>query len=74
MNKRVHGVRAISDDVVKEKTGKSSKQWNSILDKWGSVKKGHTMTARHLRENYDLSPWWAQAITGRYEWEKGVKK
>lgn len=72
--KKKTGTRRISDEVVKARTGKSSKRWYSILDKWGMKKKGHTLTARHLREKYRVSPWWAQVITIRYEWERGLRK
>ncbi|MCH7760228.1 hypothetical protein IIA15_02345 [candidate division TA06 bacterium] len=35
--------------------------------------KGHTLTARYLGEKYGLSGWWAQAVTIRYEWERGLR-
>lgn len=67
------GFRAISDEVVKTRTGKSSQEWYSILDRWGMKEKGHTLTAKHLEDKYGLSPWWAQCITIRYEWERGLR-
>ena len=29
--------------------------------------------AKYLREVYKASPWWAQIITNRYEWERGFR-
>jgi len=45
MKRQITGFRSIKDETVKEKTGKSTKQWHSILDKWNAVDKGHTKTA-----------------------------
>ncbi len=70
---RVSGPRAISDEAVKAKTGKSSTEWYSILDAWGATQKGHTLTAKYLAERHGVSPWWAQTVTVRYEWERGLR-
>lgn len=67
------GFRGINDEVVKARTGKSSEQWYSILDRWGMKEKGHKAAARYLMEQYGVSPWWAQCITIRYEWERGFR-
>lgn len=68
------GPGGFSDEVVKDKTGKSSKDWYQLLEKWGAKEKGHTLTAKYLREKYGISPWWSQAVTVRYEYKKGIKK
>jgi hypothetical protein len=34
---------------------------------------GHRLTAKHLQEAYGVSPWWAQAGTIRYEYERGLR-
>ena len=68
------GSRAISDETVRAKTGKGWDEWFSILDTWGMQEQGHTLTAKHLRENHGLSGWWAQTVTVRYEWERGLRK
>ena len=68
------GFRRIRDEVVKAKTGKVWEEWFTILDTWGAKEKVHTQNAKHLREHYGLSPWWAQAVTIRYEWERGLRK
>jgi hypothetical protein len=70
---RTPGFRRISDESVRRRTGKGWDEWLKLLDEWGMKEKGHTLTARHLSEDRGLSPWWAQAITIRYEWERGLR-
>ena len=66
--------RKTSDEAVRAGTGKGWKRWFQILDAWGVKKHGHALTARHLREKYGLDAWWSQAVTIRYEWERGLRK
>ncbi len=66
--------REISEDKVKAATGKSSKQWYSLLERWGLEEKGRTQAVKMLREKYGLSSWWAQTMVIRYEFEKGLRK
>ncbi len=74
LGRRKMGFRRISDEALQAKTIKGWAGWLEILDSWSASSKGHTLTAKHLREVYSLSPWWAQAVTIRYEWEKGLRK
>jgi hypothetical protein len=67
------GFRKISEESVYQSTGRGWQEWFTILDKWGMKEKGHTRTAQHLRDSYGLNPWWAQAVTIRYEWERGLR-
>jgi hypothetical protein len=71
---RVYGPRSFSDDTVRHATGKTWPQWYAVLDQCGVESRGHTATAKYLREAFKLSPWWSQAVTARYEWERGLKK
>lgn len=63
----------IGDDAVRAKTDRVWHEWFTILDRYDLKKKGHTSAAKHLREKHGLSDWWAQAVTIRYEWEKGLR-
>ncbi|MEM8534511.1 MAG: hypothetical protein AAGF95_26940 [Chloroflexota bacterium] len=65
--------RRISEESVVSKTGKGWEAWFVILDGFAAPEKGHTVSAKYLRETYQLSPWWAQAVTIRYEWERGLR-
>lgn len=51
------GFRRIGDQAVRKATGKGWEEWFRILDKWDVKEKGHTLTAKHLQENYGLNPW-----------------
>jgi hypothetical protein len=67
--------KKISDEAVKKSTGKTWKQWFSILNKYGAKKMEHKQVAKLLHEKYGLSPWWSQMLTVQYEQEiKGRKK
>ena len=66
------GFRGISEERMRERTGRTSAEWYLILDEWGALEKGNTLAAHLLRE-YGLSPWWAQAVTIRWEYERGLR-
>jgi len=68
------GPSGFSENTIKTKTGRSSKQWFRFLDKWGAHKHGHTNTARFLQKKYKVSDWWAQALTVRYEYARHLRK
>jgi len=63
----------ISNDAVKAKTGKSWNQWFKILDRLDVKTNGHRYAAMSLYHTYKLNPWWSQAVTIRYEWERGLR-
>ena len=63
----------ISDEAVKAKTGKSWNQWFKILDRLNVKTNGHRHAAMSLHRTYKLNPWWSQAVTIRYEWERGLR-
>ena len=65
--------RKISEAAVVAATGKGWAEWLQLLDEWGMKKKGHTATAVWLLKSHGLSAWWAQAVTIRYEWERGMR-
>lgn len=58
---------------VLSKTGKTLENWFEIIEKFGS-KKGHTAIAKHLKEDHQLTSWWAQSITTRYEFDNDLRK
>lgn len=68
MGERKTPFRKTSDDAAREKTGRGQQEWFPILDASGAGERGHTESARCLREEPGVSPWWAQAVTIRYEW------
>lgn len=70
---KVSGSRGISEEVVQAKTGKSSPEWYKILDDFNPPGKNHYQMAKHLREDLGVDPWWAQSLTVRYEYERGLR-
>ena len=73
MSETQSGVCRISERAVLAKTGKGWEEWYAILDTFGAAEHGHTRTARFLREEHKVGPWWAQAVTGRYEYERNLR-
>lgn len=65
---------SLSDETVREKTGKSVQEWFAVLDRFGVAEKGHTATANYLSEKHGVSAWWSQQITINYEQERGLRK
>ena len=75
MTEKLTGFRRISDAAVKKKTDMSWAEWFAELDEFcGTALWRHSAVAKHLEHYHGLSPWWAQAVTIRYEWERGLRK
>ena len=67
--------KKISNEAVKKSTGKTLKEWFSILNKAGAKKMEQKQVAKLLHQKYGLSGWWSQMVTVQYEQEiKGRKK
>ena len=56
----------ISDEAVKNATGKGWTEWRTALDLWAG-ELPHKDIARRLKDDHGLSGWWAQAVTGGWE-------
>ena len=64
----------ISDDAVKNATGKSWEGWLLLLDMEGAKGKPHKETARLLQDKGHVSSgWWAQMVTVGYEQARGLR-
>ena len=63
----------MSDAAVQAKTGKTWKQWFTILDKAGAKKLTHQEIVKFLNENHALGPWWRQMVTVNYEQQSGLR-
>lgn len=64
----------MSDDAVKAKTGKTWKEWFTILDKAGAKKLSHPEIVKILHEQHGVSSWWRQMVTVTYEQARGLRK
>jgi len=65
-------VLRIEDKIVHAKTGRTWEEWSRELDACGAVDQVFEATARYLRNEYELSTWWANTIAARYRWENGI--
>lgn len=68
------GPQGISDETIVTRTGKTTEDWHTILDAWDAPSKGHPAIARYLEQEHSLTGWWAQAVTVRYEYARGLRK
>jgi uncharacterized protein YndB with AHSA1/START domain len=64
----------ISDDAVKSATGKSWREWFTILDKAGAKKMDHRTIAAYIHDELKCPPWWSQMVTVGYEQERGLRE
>ena len=64
----------MSDEAVKAKTGKTWKEWFSLLDKTGARKMTHKEIAKYLSDKQKVRPWWCQMVTVIYEQQTGKRQ
>ncbi|MEU5958488.1 hypothetical protein [Streptomyces sp. NPDC047525] len=64
----------LSDEALREATGKDWPQWFAVLDAWGAVSRNHTEIARHVREDHAVDGWYAQSVAVGYEQEHGLRE
>ena len=57
----------LSDDSVREATGRGWDEWCDLLDAWPGHDDGHTAIATHVRDDLGVDGWWAQTVTVGYE-------
>ncbi len=61
----------VSDDAVRNATGRTWAAWFELLDADGAVELGHTEIARLLIDDHGVPGWWAQSVTVAYEQARG---
>lgn len=72
--KKPREARRMSDESVKERTGKVWAEWFKILDKAGAKKWVHKDIAKYLSEKRNVGPWWSQMVSVVYEHERGIRQ
>ena len=65
--------RPFSDAALVAKTGHGFDHWFAVLDAFGAAARGHTASARHLRDDHGVPGWHSQGITVAYERERGLR-
>jgi hypothetical protein len=66
----------ISDEKIRERSGRGWEEWFAMLDEWGATERPHREIARWLAEKLGVHPlaWNAQAITSTYELTRGLRE
>jgi len=62
-----------SDTALKAATGCTWERWVKALDHVEAHAWSHREIAKHVRERYKVSAWWAQTVTVGYERIKGLR-
>jgi hypothetical protein len=65
----------ISDEAIRERTGRGWEEWFDLLDEWGALERTHREIARHVSGELGIHAlgWDAQAITVSYERARGMR-
>ncbi|MGC5629672.1 DUF4287 domain-containing protein [Georgenia sp. Z1344] len=64
----------VSDEKVREATGRPREEWFALLDAEDAATWDHTRIATWLREEHDVDGWWAQGVTVAYEQARGLRE
>jgi hypothetical protein len=66
-------VAGMSDDVIREKTGRTWEEWTRTLDNHDAAAMAHRDIAILVSETYKVPAWWTQMLTVGYERIKGLR-
>lgn len=58
---------SMSDEAIRNGSGKKWSEWREILDSWGGPEKPHNEIAAYLVDERGVDGWWAQSVTVGYE-------
>ena len=64
----------MKDAAVAKATGKTWKEWVSVLDKDGAAKLSHREIAELLHSRHSVGDWWSQMVTVGYERIRGLRE
>lgn len=64
----------VSDETILARTGRAWRSWVEALDAEGAASMPHREIAAWVHETFDVSGWWAQAVTVGYERIKGLRE
>ena len=63
----------MSDDAIRERTGRGWDEWFALLDAWDAASRPHPDVARWLRDEHGVDGWSAQSVTVGYERARGLR-
>jgi hypothetical protein len=72
--KKPRETKRMSDESVKESTGKVWAEWFKVLDKAGAKKWPHREIAAFLTHKQKVGPWWGQMVSVSYEQARGLRE
>jgi len=64
---------AVSDAVIRERTGCGWEQWFDLLDAWGATDRPAKEIRRWLREEHGVESWGSQAVAIGFERARGLR-
>jgi hypothetical protein len=64
---------AVSDGVIRERTGRGWEDWFDLLDNWGAVDRPAKEIRRWLREQHGVESWGSQAVAIGFERARGLR-
>jgi hypothetical protein len=64
----------MTDDAVAKRTGRTWKEWVSVLDRDGAAALSHSEIAQLLYDRHEVPGWWAQMVTVGYERIRGLRE
>jgi hypothetical protein len=65
--------KRMSDEAVKERTGKTWVESFKLLDQAGAKKWHHKEISAYLRGEHNVGPWWCQMVAADYEHARGIR-
>ncbi len=73
--KKIQVTPRLSGEAVHARTGRTWREWFSILDSAGARKMDHKDIVAYLRRNYRrLGGWWKQMVAVSYEQARGLRE
>jgi hypothetical protein len=72
--KKPRAQEKMSDEAVKERTGKVWAQWFEILDAADAKKMTHHEITAFLQKEHKVGDWWSQMIAVPYEHARGIRE
>jgi Domain of unknown function (DUF4287) len=64
----------VSEDKVRQETGRGYQEWFGLLDEWGGTTHSHAEIARRLMDEHAVPGWYAQTVTVAYEQARGLRE
>src|SRR5437899_10223015 len=61
----------MSDEAIRNRTGRGWEEWFDLLDEWGAAGRSHTEIARRVAQETGVNGWSAQSVTVSYERARG---